>query len=239
MDRILPHLLWISISTLLIIGCGDGGKGKGKGKENSTQTQANATLVDDAIASEKSLLTQELQDAIAFMYSEEKLAKELYLNLYAVQSVKQLNNIATKSEIYHVDAVNRLAIKYDLNITQYPDTTPPYDPNNLMLFTNGKFPLIEIQELYDMLYDKGIQSEKDALEVGCMVEVTDVNDLDGYITQALEQNASELLTIFNYLRDGSYNHYWAFNRGLVNNHGINEGCCSLGENYCHPEYPDN
>jgi len=46
------------------------------------------------------------------------------------------------------------------------------------------------------------------------------------------------LDVFNFLRDGSYKHYWAFDKGLKNM-GIDNGCCSLGTNYCHPEYPQN
>ena len=235
MNQNLLKSITITLLATTLIGCGSGGGGKGQGKGDSGASDA---LVDAAIASEKSILTPELQDSITFMYSEEKLAKEIYLNLYALQPVKQLTNIANKSEVKHIDAVDRLAIKYDLNTTLYPDTTTPYDATALSTFTSGKFPVVEIQELYDVLYEKGIQSEKDALEVGCMVEVTDVEDLDRYIIQATEANASDVITIFNYLRDGSYNHYWAFNKGLTNQ-GIADGCCSLGAAYCHPEYPQN
>jgi len=235
MERNYIKTLVITLMTTALIGCSGGGGGKGKGGGGGDDGQADA-LVDAAIASEKSILTQELQDSITYMYSEEKLAKEIYLNLYAVQAVKQLNNIATKSEVKHVDAVDRLAVKYDLNTTLYPDTTTPYDANTLNSFSNGKFPVVAIQELYDRLYEKGIQSEKDALEVGCMVEVVDVNDLNKYITQATDSNASDVLSIFDFLRKGSYNHYWAFNKGLTKQ-GIADGCCSLGSEYCHPEYP--
>ncbi len=232
MNKILLKSITITLLTAILIGCGSGGeKGQGNG-----DIGASDALVDAAIASEKSTLTVELQDSITFMYSEEKLAKEIYLNLYAIQSVKQLTNIANKSEVKHIDAVDRLAIKYNLNTTLYPDTTIPYDATALNTFTSGKFPVVEIQELYDVLYEKGIQSEKDALEVGCLVEVTDVEDLDRYIIQATEANATDVLTIFNFLRDGSYNHYWAFNKGLTNQ-DIADGCCSLGADYCHPEYP--
>ena len=230
MDKKFLKSMALILITLGLIGCGNGG-GKGKGDNGQAEI-----LVNDAIATEKSTLTAELQDAITYMYSEEKLAKEVYLNVYEKQAVKQLSNIATRSEVKHIDAVNKLAIKYDLNITLYPDTTIPYDEESLNSFTNGKFPVVAIQELYDTLYDKGIQSEKDALEVGCMVEVTDVEDLDKYIEQAEKSNASDVLTIFNFLRDGSYNHYWAFNKGLTKQ-GISDGCCSLGTTYCHPEYP--
>ncbi len=228
----------ISLSLLVVglIGCG-GGKGEGKGKNNK-ENDNSEEIVNDAINAPLSTLTQELQDSIAYMYSEEKLAKEVYLNLYEVHAVKQLNNIATKSEVNHVDAVNRLAIKYDLNTADYPDTVAPYDAESLATYGNGEFPVEKIQVLYDMLYAKGIQSEQDALEVGCIVEVTDVEDLDGYLEQAQASNASDVVSIFEFLRNGSYNHYWAFDKGLKQI-GVSNGCCSLGQTYCHPEYPQN
>ena len=182
----------------------------------------------NAIAAPKSALSQELKDAITYMYSEEGLAHDVYLAIYKIQSVNQLQNIATKSEVKHIDAVNKLAIKYDLNMTQYPDTDVPYSIDGI---GSGKYPVEPIQELYNRLHDKGIQSTKDALEVGCMVEVVDIDDLDKYIEYAKNDNASDVLDVFNFLRNGSYTHYWAFNDGLA------DGCCSLGTEWCHPEYP--
>ncbi len=48
--------------------------------------------------------------------------------------------------------------------------------------------------------------------------------------------------LFTVLRDASYNHYWAFDKGLKDL-GVSDGCCSLGTidgiNYCHSEYPKN
>ncbi len=160
-------------------------------------------------------------------------AHDVYLNIYKEQPVKQLQNIATKSEVKHIEAVNQLAIKYDLNMTQYPDTDIPYSIDGI---ESGKYPVEAVQDLYNMLYDKGIQSRQAALEVGCMVEVVDINDLDDYIKEAERSNAPDVLEVFNYLRNGSYNHYWSFNDGLKNMN-ITDGCCSLGTEYCHPEYP--
>jgi hypothetical protein len=75
-----------------------------------------------------------------------------------------------------------------------------------------------------------------------MVEVTDINDLNEKIITAEETNASDLIAVFTNLRDGSYNHYWAFDLALKNI-GVAEGCCALGTidgvNYCHTEYPQN
>jgi len=203
---------------------------------NSDQKESVPADVSKALASEKSILTPELKDSITYMYNEEKLAREIYLNVNEKQPLKQLYNIATKSEIKHEQAVNDLAVKYDLNITLYPDTQEPYDKKALESYGSGQFSVVAIQELYDMLYDKGIQSTKDALEVGCMVEVTDINDLDNYMKQAEASSASDVITVFDFLREGSYKHYWAFDESLKNS-GISDGCCSLGTEYCHPEYP--
>jgi hypothetical protein len=56
------------------------------------------------------------------------------------------------------------------------------------------------------------------------------------MTQATTSNASDVLVVFDFLREGSYKHYWAFDNGLKNM-GVSDGCCSLGTTYCHPEYP--
>ncbi|SFV61276.1 Uncharacterized protein MJ0754 [hydrothermal vent metagenome] len=214
---------------------GDGNSSNNYAQENY-QEETIPSNVTDAISSEKSNLTPELQDSITYMYNEERLAKDIYLNVYERQPIKQLYNIATKSEIKHEQAVNDIAIKYDLNITQYPDTDIPYDKDSIAKYGSGEYAVEAIQELYNMLYNKGINSEQDALEVGCMVEVTDIDDLDKYISQASASNASDVIEVFNFLRDGSYKHYWAFDNGLKNM-GISTGCCSLGDKYCHPEYP--
>lgn len=233
----------ISIFTLTLllslVGCGTSTNNTPTSNDYTSDNQAQESTpssVTEAINDEKSTLTQELQDSITYMYNEEKLAKDIYLNVYAVQPLKQLYNIATNSETKHEEAVNDLAIKYDLNITLYPDTEVPYDKKSLDSYGSGQYPVVKIQELYDTLYDKGIQSKRDALEVGCMVEVTDINDLDEYLIQATKSNASDVVTVFNFLRDGSYKHYWAFDKGLKNMN-VSEGCCSLGNDYCHPEYP--
>ena len=230
------------LSLILSVAESKGNNNQGRNYANNNYTQQNYQVestpsnVADALSSTKSQLTQELQDSITYMYNEEKLAKEVYLNIYEKQSLQQLYNIATKSEVKHEEAVNNLAIKYDLNITQYPDTDIPYDKNSIDKYGSGQYAVEAIQELYDMLYNKGINSQQDALEVGCMVEVTDIDDLDKYIIQASASNASDVLEVFNFLRDGSYIHYWAFDNGLKNI-GISTGCCSLGDTYCHPEYP--
>jgi len=49
---------------------------------------------------------------------------------------------------------------------------------------------------------------------------------------------NDVVNAFEFLRYGSYSHYWAFDSGLKNM-GVTDGCCILGDEYCHPEYSDN
>lgn len=205
-------------SMLLVVGC------------------SSSSDVDTTSPSE-SILSQALKDEITFMYSEESLAHDVYLALNQIHPSNTLYNIATNSEVKHIEAVNDLAVAYDLNMTKYPDTEIPYSISGI---TSGVYPIERIQELYSLLYEKGIQSEKDAVEVGCIVEVIDVEDLDEAIALAEGDNASDVLSVFNFLQKGSYTHYWAFDKSLKNM-GVTDGCCAvpdmLGYNFCHPEYP--
>jgi len=242
MNKNIRNGLIAASATMLMGGCGSAGSGNGNGNGNGNAggNEGMPSSVTEAISAPKSTLSQDLKDSITYMYSEEGLAHDAYMNIYKIQAVKQLQNIATKSEVKHIDAVNQIAQKYDLNITKYPDTDKPYSTDDLARYGSGQYPVEPIQEFYNLLYDKGIQSKQDALEVGCMVEVVDIDDLDTFIGYAQASNAPDVLAIFDFLRKGSYNHYWAFDKGLKNM-GVSEGCCSLspalGHDFCHPEYP--
>ena len=181
-------------------------------------------------------LTDAQKYALAYMWNEEKLAKDIYLALNELTPHRTLENIATRSEVRHEAAVEDLVQKYDINITNLENYEIRYSEEELRALAPGQYAVPEIQELYDALYAKGSQSLQDALEVGCMVEVTDVDDLDKYIEIAAGRE--DLIETFDFLRSGSYNHYWAFDRAL-RNIGVSDGCCSLGEEFCktEEEYP--
>lgn len=183
-------------------------------------------------------LTDAQKYTIAYMWNEEKLAKDIYLELNLLYPTQQLENIATKSETIHQALVEDLVQRYDLNITNLVDYKENYSEEELRAFKSGEFGVQEIQDLYDTLYAEGKQSQQAALEVGCKVEVTDVEDLLDEIKIAETVDAQDLIATWNVLLSGSYNHYWAFDKGLKNK-GVTEGCCSLGTDFCHPEYPQN
>ena len=186
-------------------------------------------------------VTPETLELIAFSWNEEKMAKDLYFNLYAAtgSSINALNNVATNSETKHQEIMRELAEKYNLNISAFDPAET--DVNKLLGYADsthadvasGEFPLTEVQEMYDELwahYIEGGATNVSALEAACIVEVKDVADLNASIAEAYELNAYELVAAFESLRSGSYSHYWAFNNALIKE-GVTTGCGSLGEEY--------
>lgn len=212
--------------TLLVSGCGESSV---TGGGNSSEEEPSISLSSYA----KVDLSNDQTYALAYMWHEEKLAYDIYMELNKVHPAKQFENIATKSEIKHIALVQNLVQWYDINVTNLADYTVNYSQQELEAMPTGAFAVPEIQSLYDLLYTKGITSKQEALEVGCMVEVVDVNDLDTFIVESAGNDA--LIDTFNILRDGSYRHYWIFDDGLKTL-GITEGCCSIAAEWC-KNYP--
>lgn len=188
-----------------------------------------------------SLTTPELNTtqkyALAYMWHEEKLAYDLYIALDTLYGAQPFYKIAANSEINHMGAVEILVKNYDINITNLQDYTVAYSEAQLRALEPGKFAVPELQTLYDTLINKGSRNLQEALEAACMVEVTDVDDLDAFLVQS--EGFDDIVTAFEWLRAGSYKHYWAFD-GALKTLGIVEGCCSLGSEYCKTaaEYPN-
>ena len=199
---------------------------------NSTYYQANASLTLDSYPKDE--LSEDQKYSLAYMWHEEKLAKEIYLELNKVYPSNQLEKIANNSEVKHIELVENLVEFYDINITNIADYEINYSASELENMAVGKFAIPEIESLYNLLYDKGIASQQASYEVGCMVEVTDIDDLDKFLASSGTNQA--LIDTFTILRDGSYEHYWAFDAGLKSL-GVVDGCCSLSSEYCHLEYP--
>ena len=187
-----------------------------------------------------STLTQEVIDSLAYMGNEERLAYDIYTVLHNYHAnngveIKQMANIP-KSEKKHVQIVQDIIQKYNINTDTLTEVVDPVADKDVAFadMPMGEYDVAHIQELYDDLYAKGIVSKQAALEVGCIVEVVDVDDLDKFILQAEEANATDIVAGFNVLRNGSYNHYWAFDKGLKNM-GVSEGCGVLGSEYAKTE----
>ena len=234
-NKIKTFVTLLAVSTSLM--ASGNGENRSKGMGSNTTLPAS---IQAAIEAPTSTLSQTLTNTLAYMGNEERLAYDVYNKLYSEWGSRQFTNIASKSEYKHIKAVQALVKKYKLNddihFTNVDLPALGYKNTNIEEMEAGTYDISKIQRLYDDLISQGSGSEIDALKVGCIVEVVDVNDLNAYITLAKEDNATDIITVFDFLRKGSYNHYWAFDKGLKNK-GESKGCCAVGEEYCHPEYP--
>jgi len=143
-------------------------------------------------------LTETQRDGLLFMIEEEKVARDVYAYLYDVWGSRVFRNIR-RAEQRHMDAIENLIDRYSLDV---PST----------LDNRGEFDNEELQSLYNTLIEKGKVSLIDALEVGVMVEETDITDLEDILTIGVPEDFE--ITYQNLLK-GSYNHLNAFNQQLA------------------------
>ena len=237
----LKSMLTLGAAIVMFTACG-GGNGTGGGGGTPVASSELPATVQAAIDAPTSTLSQELTNTLAFMGNEERLAYDVYNRLYQEWGTKQLTNIATNSEYKHITAVQQLIQKYmlndNVNFTNVDLPSLGYMTTPIESMQAGVYDIAHIQKLYDDLVAKGLTSEVEALKVGCIIEVVDVNDLNRDIALAQSENATDIVEVFNFLRNGSYSHYWSFDGGLKSK-GVADGCCVLGAEYCHPEYPQN
>lgn len=139
-------------------------------------------------------------EGLRYMREEEKLAHDVYLALYARwPRLSVFSNIAA-SEAQHTDAVLAQLQRYGVSDPAAGKAAGVFDNSYL-------------QALYNQLIAMGSASEVGALKVGCLIEETDIQDIRDKM--ALTDEASILSTYQNLLC-GSYNHLQSFNRVLAN-----------------------
>lgn len=147
-------------------------------------------------------LTTAEEAALQFMREEEKLARDVYLTLYAEHGARQFSNVA-RSEQTHTDRVRELMLQYE--VADLSATEP------------GVFNIPELQALHDALVAQGRASLAAAYQVGVLIEETDIADLEAHMAQT---DNPDLLQVFTSLRNGSLNHLAAFSRGLATTAGF-------------------
>lgn len=136
-------------------------------------------------------LSQADKEALLFMFEEEKLARDTYLFLGEQWALNQFLNIRN-SEQNHMDAVEQMLVKYDINYTELPI---------------GEFSNRELQSLYNEFITDGVSNESAALKVGATIEDLDIVDLQDRIDQT---GNSDIIAVFESLQCGSRNHLRSF-----------------------------
>lgn len=166
-------------------------KGNVYAQDQANAAAANGTgeclLIDGTVE-----LTAEEISGLLFMIEEEKMAMDLY-DSFAEQTGATIFDRISASEDRHMTSLINVAEAADVDLSTLSTEV-------------GVFSDAHIQELYDSLLTQGSASLADAIQVGILVEETDIQDLQDY-------NADEigiLGTIYSHLETGSEHHLAAF-----------------------------
>ena len=137
------------------------------------------------------------QQTLSFMREEEKLSRDVYQVLYKTYPLRPFANIAA-AEQQHMDALKHLVQRYQM--------LDPVKTEQVGQFTDNS-----LTQLYQALIQRGQSSEIAALQVGALIEETDIQDL----RKALANTQTPLLKqTYQNLLEGSYRHLQAFVRQL-------------------------
>ena len=112
--------------------------------------QTNVENAQDQIIVNETItegLSNEQKYTLAYMWNEEKLAKDIYLELNKIHPSNTLYNIATKAETKHQASVEGLIEKYDLNILNPIDFEEHYLAEELAVYAPGEYSIDAIQSL--------------------------------------------------------------------------------------------
>ena len=164
---------------------------------NGKRNYANQAITTSSVSDNNLPLSEAEVNWLMKMREEEKLARDVYLTLYDKWNLRVFSNIARAEQI-HTDAIKDLLDYYNLEDPVTDDTI-------------GNFTDSEMQKLYDNLVKQGNNSLTDALKVGVTIEKLDINDLEKAISAS---DHSNIISTYERLKAGSYNHLNAFNRNL-------------------------
>jgi hypothetical protein len=167
-----------------------------------TARYALGLLLAAPLATSAYALTESETADLLFIREEEKLARDVYLEMDELWTHRVFANIA-QSEQRHMDSMLAMIDLYELN--------DPVGDNERGEFTNS-----DLGAWYGELIADGSQSLLDAFAVGALIEETDLRDL----TLAIENTAeAPLIRAYTNLRAGSCNHLRAFVSHIVNLEG--------------------
>lgn len=158
-----------------------------------------SVIISGAVYVATATLDTAKKATLLFMYQEEKLARDVYITLGQKYPTATTFASIQLSEQTHIDAVESLCIKYDVDISNINESQV------------GVFIIPELQALYNTLVAQGSVSLLEAQKVGVIIETKDIVD----ILAAEEGMPSDVVKKFENLRAGSYNHLDAFNKAVA------------------------
>jgi hypothetical protein len=157
--------------------------------------------INEVIATiDKNNLDETEKEGLLLMREEEKLARDVYLNLYEKWNLKTFYNIA-QSEKTHMEAIRILLDRYDIK--------DPVDEDIMGVFESEK-----LQGLYNELVAQGGESLEQALKVSALIEELDIYDLKELLSKT---DNDDIKIVYLNLLKGSRNHLRSFDRQLDRN----------------------
>jgi hypothetical protein len=150
---------------------------------------------DDTIV----VLTEEQKDMLFFIYQEEKVARDVYITLGNIYTNENTFASIQLSEQRHMDSAQELCEKYGVD-------TSVVDEDQV-----GNFVLPVLQELYDTCVSEGEKSLLDALKIGELIEITDIDDLE----HASVGMPEDVVKVYDSLLEGSLSHLDAFTTAIA------------------------
>lgn len=157
--------------------------------------------INEVIATiDKNNLDETEKEGLLLMREEEKLARDVYLNLYEKWNLKTFYNIA-QSEKTHMEAIKTLLDRYDIK--------DPVGEDVIGVFESEK-----LQGLYNGLVTQGSESLEQALKVAALIEELDIYDLKELLSKT---DNDDIKIVYLNLLKGSRNHLRSFDRQLDRN----------------------
>ena len=173
------------------------GGNTGRGRNTTTETDDSTTSVTDD--STTTVMTEEQKDMLFFIYQEEKVARDVYITLGNIYTKENTFASIQLSEQRHMDAAQELCEKYGVD-------TSVVDEDQV-----GSFVLPVLQELYDTCVSEGEKSLLDALKIGELIEITDIDDLE----HASVGMPEDVVKVYDSLLEGSLSHLDAFTTAIA------------------------
>lgn len=158
------------------------------GPEAESHTETLTALTDGEVSSAEI-------EGLLFMREEEKLARDVYLQMADLWGMNIFSNIA-RSEQAHMDSV--------LSLIDLFEAIDPVGDRAL-----GEFANQDLQALYNDLVSQGDLSVEDSLLVGGAIEEIDILDLQEYLAGTTD---GAIIEVYQNLLRGSINHLASFVR---------------------------
>lgn len=142
------------------------------------------------------LMSVEQSSKLEYLLQEEKLARDVYMQMYTLWWNKKFYNIIS-SEENHQSQVARLLEKYEIG-------------NPIKELWIGEFRDNEFKNLYEQFIASGSISLANAFQVWVTIENTDINDIEE--TMKLFEGYPDVQQVLTVLLEWSKRHLAAFSR---------------------------